>query len=253
MSKKTSSLEKGQIYFFYRPRVEEEDPQGKSDLQRLYMVLSPQGRKKFRLAVIGRKRMPDPGRSGRGRDWGFVDMVRDKASAIQDELGAENYTTKTRGERHLPAARPLGEGVYRIVRHEDHTHLVYALELPRKPGEVQDELNIEKEASYIISIKNPEKGSPKSVGLSKGQKADYPKQLQAQFRDRRFGDADPPSYLDHEGTEFILISAAEDVQEDLGLTLHPQKEDAHSADVFKELKIDRREMPTQPLFEGHWE
>ena len=35
---KIESLEKGDIYFFYRPRIEEERPQDISDVRRLYMV-----------------------------------------------------------------------------------------------------------------------------------------------------------------------------------------------------------------------
>ena len=63
------------------------------------------------------------------------------------------------------AARPVGEGKYAIVKHQNHAELAYILEMPKEPGEAQKELGIEKEASYIISVINPKKPAP--TGLSK--------------------------------------------------------------------------------------
>lgn len=250
---KVETLERGNIYFLYRPKVEEEDPESLSDVQRFYMVLSPEDSKKFRLAIVGRKRLPDPEKSGKAKNWGFVDMVRNSPDSIRDALKGEEYKTKTRGERHEPAARPMGEGVYRILRHGDHTHLAYALELPKKPKEVQKEAQIEDEASYIISIKNPEAGSPRAAGLSEERKAEYPKYLREQFQGRKFADADPPAFLDKEGTEFLLVSAAEDIEEELGVEMKTQKESVNSADIFKELRLDKNERPIKPLMEGKWD
>jgi hypothetical protein len=55
--------------------------------------------------------------------------------------------------------------------------------------------------------------------------------LQDRFRDRRFCEADSPDFLNYEGTEFVLISAAEDVSEELGIELHPEDESVISADI----------------------
>lgn len=247
------TLENGNIYFFYRPRVQEEDPEGKADIQRLYMVLNAESPKeRFRLSIIGRKKLQDPDQSGGAREWGFVDLVRKDPKTIREALGPETYTTKTRGERHDPAARPCGEGVYRILRHQDHTHLVYVLELPEKQSEVQQELGIAEEASYIISVKNPEKGAPRAAGLQKERQADYPKNLQEKFRERRFAEVDPADFLNHEGTEFVLVSASADIREELGIELDAEKESEYSADIFKELGIDKSQRPVEPLFEGEW-
>jgi hypothetical protein len=54
-------------------------------------------------------------------------------------------------------------------------HLSYALELPKRRGDVQKALRIPREASYAISIKNPDKGSPEYAGLQDEDKAEYPK------------------------------------------------------------------------------
>ena len=51
--------------------------------------------------------------------------------------------------RRGDAARPVGQGKYAIVKYRNHAELAYILELPKGPGEAQEELGIEKEASYI--------------------------------------------------------------------------------------------------------
>src|SRR5690606_27537612 len=117
---------------------------------------------------------------------------------IEKEFEGSSYRTKTRGERHEPPARPAGEGVYSLARHGDHTHLIYALELPKEPGEPQRQLRIEEEGSYIISVKNPEAPSPPRAGLSEDQKTDFPQKLQELFDGRKFLPVDPPDFLDHE-------------------------------------------------------
>lgn len=249
MSTEIQTLERGNIYFFYRPRVEVEEPAELADIQRLYMILSPAGKKRFRIAVIGRKKLPEPGAGGRQRFWGFVETVTGSQAAVKKEMAEKSYPTKTRGERQEPAARAAGEGVYRLLSHRDHSHLVYALELPRRPGEAQAELGIADQASYIISIKNPAKGSPAGAGLSGGQKAALPQTLQKLFGDRRFADVEP-RLLDHPGIEFLLISAAHDVSKELDITLDTDEETRYSADIFKELHLERSERTTRPLFEG---
>lgn len=251
-NKDSETLEQGDILFFYRPRVQKKQAKGRRDLQRFYMVLHPQDKDRFRLAIIGRKAMPDPSAKGKARMWGFVDTVRKNPESIRDELGGEEYKTKTRGTREVPTARPAGEGVYRIVRHDGHTHLAYMLELPKKPRGVQEELRIEKQASYVISIANPERPSPRPAGLRSGQQATYPQRLKKKFRGRKFSEADPPDFLNKQGAEFLLISAAEDVKKDLGIQLHPRDESKSSAEVFRHLKVDRSKRPTEPLFKGEW-
>lgn len=247
------TLEQGDIWFFYRPRVEEDDPESVGDVQRLFMVLNPDDRDRYRLAIIGRKRLPDPESHGRQRQWGFIDVVRRDPQSVVRELGPERYRTKTRGERHRPAARPAGEGRYRILRHGDHTHLVYALELPREPGPVQEDLRIQEDASYILTVANPERPSPETAGLRPSRQADFPQHLRERFRGRAFAEVDPPEFLDREGAEFVMVSAHEDVQDELGIRIDIEDEDARSAEIFRELHLDRERHPVAPLLEGKWD
>lgn len=242
------TLEKGDIYFFYRPRIEDYDLEGSSDIQRFYMVLSTGDR--YRLMVVGHKKLPKPEKSGGRQYWGFVHMVRRDAKSITDELGGTAYGTKTRGEWHLPAARPAGEGVYRILRHSDHTHLVFELELPEEPGEVRKALQLEKEASYIISVKNPEHGGPKTPGLSPDKKAEFPRKLMDVFHGRKFADVDPPEFLNHEGAEFVLVSASDNISRELSVEFDTEHESIGSAEIFQDLKMDRQNKPVEPLLKG---
>ncbi len=247
-----SVLERGNIYFFYRPRVEEQAARGLDDVQRLYVVLSPRGKASYRLIVIGEKRLPAVNGGGDRKAWAFVDKVGSRPEEVEDELDPKTYLTKTRGERHRPAARPAGEGVYAIVHHRGHTHLAYALELPAEPGEVQRALNIVKEGSYIVAVKNPTASSPPDTGLDETRKARFPKNLKARFRGRRFIPLDPPDFLDHEGAEILLVGARQRVTEELGLSLDPEQETEATAEIFNDLMMEKSLHPTTPLFEGKW-
>jgi hypothetical protein len=79
-----------------------------------------------------------------------------------------------------------------------------------KAGDVQRELVIKPEASYIVAVKNPEAPTPPGVGLPEEQEAEFPERTQEQFHGRRSMPAGP-QLLDHEGAELILIGADEDV------------------------------------------
>lgn len=246
-----NTIEGGNIFFVFQPKVEHEEAKSLADVQRFYVVLSPHGKKCYRRIVIGEKRLPEL-EDGDRKNWGFVDIVTGDPTAIEREFEESAYETKTRGKRHEPSARPLGEGVYSLVRHGNHTHLLYALELPEKPGEPQRRLRMEEEGSYIISVKNPQAPSPPRAGLAEDQKTRFPRELQELFDGRRFLPVDPPDFLDHEGAELLLIGAAEDISEELGIELHPEEETEQTAEIFRDLRLKKSEHPIEPLFQGLW-
>jgi hypothetical protein len=240
-------LERGDIFFLYRPAVGEEEPKSLVDVQRFFVVLKPDGRGLFRLLVVGRKRLPKP--DEHERFWGFVDRVEHSADALERGLRANEYQTMTRGRRHEPAARPAGEGVYAITLLNGQMHLSYALELPEHPSEVQRAFAIEPEASFALSVKNPEAGAPPGVGLSAEEKAELPENLQEEFGERRFEREDVRP-LDYPGTEFILVGARTDPERAYGLALPVQETDAAHADIFRELHLAKSQHPVKPLIEG---
>ena len=247
--RQTEVLEEGDIFFLYRPEVEKEEPSGLGDVQRFYLALRPQ-RGKVRLLVMGRKRLPDVERHE--RNWGFVDMVTDSAAKVEQELRATQYETKTRGKRHLPAARPVGEGVYAVTLQDGQMHLSYSLELPERPREVQQEFRIASQASYALSVKNPEAGQPRAAGLNEQAKVDYPDKLQETFRGRRFAREDM-RLLDYEGAEFILIGVHRDPEKADDIALDTENEDYAHADIVRRLRMVKSRHPITPLFEGKWE
>jgi hypothetical protein len=247
-------LERGDIYFAYRPKVGLEIARGFEDVARFYTILSRHGKRSYRLMIIGEKRLPAVSGGGDRKSWGFMEKVASRAEEVEDELDPEQYRTRTRGERKVPAARPAGEGIYALVRHGgEHTHLAYALELPAKPGEVQRALNIVEEGSYIISVKNPEAPSPPGMGLDAMRRATFPKHLQERFRGRRFIPVDPPEFLDYPGAEILLVGARQDVYAELGVKLDPEQESETTAEIFRDLKLERALHPLTPLFKGEWE
>lgn len=247
--RRTEVLEEGDIFFLYRPIVDKDDPHGLGDVQRFHIVLRPHGGGKARLLTVGRKRMPDVERHE--RNWGFVDAVTDSVRELEDGLREETYETKTRGEQRRPAARQAGEGVYAISLEDGQMHLSYALELPARPDEVQKTLRIAPEASYALSVKNPEKGQPKGAGLKPDQKVDYPKTLQEEFRDRRFAGEDV-HLLDYEGAEFIMVGARTDPEAEYGVELDTENEDYEHAEIIRKLRMVKSRHPVKPLFEGEW-
>lgn len=237
-------LERGNIYFLYRPKVNEEDPSSLSDVQRFFVVLSPDEGRAARLLVVGRKRLPATERHE--RSWGFVERTA-AAAEIAKELGEEAYETRTRGEQVEPAARPAGEGRYAVTLVDGQMHLAYVLELPRHPDDVQGAFGIAPEASFALSIKNPETASPPGAGLDEKQEADYPERLQKVFRGRRF-EREDIRLLDVEGAEFILVGARRDAEAAYRIDI----EDGRHPDVLRELRLDRSRHPVEPLFEGKW-
>ena len=107
----TRRLEQGSIAFFYRPRVETQHADELDDVQRVLLLLSPEGSPFERLIAVGRKRMPRSAQ--RDRFWGFVDLVLTPYD-MHAALGAQVYCTRTRGLRHLPAARAFADGTYEL-------------------------------------------------------------------------------------------------------------------------------------------
>ncbi len=245
------ALERGDLFFFYRPDVDEMAPSGLLDVRRFHLALRPSGRDEIRLITVGRKTLPNAGASG-GNHWAFVDRVFASPDDLKEYLGATTYETETSGERNLPEARPAGEGVYAIVRHDRDSVLAYVLELPEQLGEVQEAFGIEQEGRFIVSMKNPQGDSPPGLGLDDDRKVEFPAELEKLFGARKWHPADPPAFLDHEGAELILIGGRIPPDADLGIELAPEPEDEASSEIFRDLHLDKSDRTTKPLFEGSW-
>ena len=251
-------IENGDIFFFYRPKIDTEEVKDIEDVQRFYMVTCNDinKNKNYRLFMFGSKKMPEivEGKSGsEERNWALNILSSSNADEIHNELLLPTeYTTKTRGKRRLAAAQPAGEGKYSIIRHDSHTELAYILEIPEVPGSIQTEFEIKKEASYIVSVKNPEILIPGYDAFSKkDRKPNYPKHIKEKFGEKRWINVDDTEILDYENTQLLLIGARKrNVEEELGIEINEEKENKNSADMFKDLRIQKEEIPLQSFLKG---
>jgi hypothetical protein len=201
----TEILEQGDAYFFYRPRVSAAEASGLGDVQRFFLILKPDGDRRYRRLIVGRKRLPDPG--SHEREWAFVVEVTDDPAELRKEIEEE------------PRARPAGAARYVVADHGGHTHLAYALARAPDDARLQRDLNILPEASYVIAVRNPDAPASPGAGLPEHRRAQYPPELRERFAGRRFIPADPPALLDYPGAELVLIGAAEDASGELGIEL----------------------------------
>jgi len=205
-------LEKGIIYFFIRGRVGIDDPEQVGDIARSYMLLRPIDKDaklgdgpigdagNTRLLALPKKVLPV---SGKDRFMVFVEKSDASFKTIKDTfLEGSDYTTKTAGTRHTPAAKPAGEGVYAITTTGRESHLAYMLTLPEKPEDFQTDLGLREKGSFILSTKNPQYSGPAFAQLPEGP--DYPKEILDEFRSLRWLPTQP-KHLDYVNSQVLLI------------------------------------------------
>lgn len=219
LASEPETLERGEITFFYRPRVEEQNPGELDDIQRVLLVLAPESSAFQRAIAVGRKRLPRSAR--RERFWGFVDLVLTDYD-MNAALDAHVYGTKTRGLRHLPAARRFAAGAYEIATHDGHSHLRWEIDRIADDDPISHESVIELEADYILTVANPDPviwgmlETPDlqtqlfdDLELHVTLPAPFPPDLQQRFGDRRFTQLDTTEWLDHPGAELVFIGSGE--------------------------------------------
>lgn len=142
-------LETGDLQFFFQPKAQAADAeQFELGVQSLFAILSPASGVHRRLR-IGRKRMPT---SARERFWCRIERVGSLDRVLGGKLEAEYYSTKTRGERYQPAARPIAQGTYSLIGHDDHIHFTYEVE-PFGFEDAPDELAVPAEGDHLMLFK----------------------------------------------------------------------------------------------------
>lgn len=175
-------LEKGVIYFFVRGRVGVDDPAGVKDIARTYIILRPlpngaalkdgpiQDLKNNRLFALPKKVLP---KSHRDTFMTFVERANVSIDTLkEDVMKGSEYTTKTTGVRHSPPVTPVGEGVYAITTTGRASHLAYMLTIPRELGQVQHDLGLAEQGSFVVQVKNPKQKGPANASLPQGP--DFP-------------------------------------------------------------------------------
>lgn len=215
----SSILEKGIIYFFFRGRVGIDEPDSVADVARSYIVLRPLPKgaklgegpigdeKNNRLLALPKKVLP---KSPKDKFMTFVEKANMSMDEIKDVFASSDYATKTSGDRHSPAAAPVGEGVYAFTQTGRDTHLAYILTLPSEISDVQKDIGLRERGSYVTSAKNPEASGPASAALP--QKAEFPQDILDQFGGRGWMPLQP-KMLDYENAQFLIIGHGEDALE----------------------------------------
>lgn len=258
----TSILEKGLIYFFFRPRVDMGKISSSTDAQRSYIVLRPlpQGAKleddskaediPAHFLELPKKDLPQKG----DQFMAFVAQGKANTEDIRNRLASNTYSTKTRGERTTPAGRPMGEGVYCIANVQDTTHLAYILSTPTEMGEVQDAFGLHHQGSFIISVKNPQS---KSGGNQLPGNANFPEELQKEFGSRSWLPM-KPQHLDYDDCGLLFIGQKEEAADKIDEEVHEaltKLEDEDSAreslkQIFIDLGLSLKEHESKPLIDG---
>lgn len=213
-------LEAGSISFLYRPPSDEPHAPELNDIQRVLMLLSPAGAVYERVIAVGRKALPPP--AHHERFWGFVDLVLAPYD-MQMALGAQVYGTKTRGVRHLPAARAFASGSYDLASHGGQTHLRWHVDHHQEDDPAGPPIPIEIDGDYLVTVANPDPGAwgvlePPDIQTELFDELEvhvplpspFPPSLQQRFRNRRFIELDSPAWLDHPGAELVFLGAASD-------------------------------------------
>jgi hypothetical protein len=274
-------LEKGDIFFFYRPKAKVIDDgsggdvKSIEDIRRFFMVTATAANTeneqqqqfdgtnsktpkegespRYRLFVIGKKSLPEIRTTEARRSeryWSKVGGIFENPQELTGELLSDEF-------RKGDAARAVGEGKYAIVKHQDHAELAYVLEMPEEPGEAQRELGIEKEASYIVSIINPKVPVPAGYPSSE-EPPNYPESILKEFGENEnfISLARDLRFINFQNAQMILVGAREGrdvIQKEFGIDIKEEKETMHSADIFSKLKIEKDKVPTKPLIEGKFE
>ena len=213
----SSILEKGVIYFFFRARVNVEDPQDVKDIARSYMIMRPipldaklgdgpiGDTSNCRLLALPKKVLPQ---SGKDRFMTFVEKVHTGFADLKDSfMTGSDYATKTVGTSHSPAVTPVAEGIYAITSTGRESHLAYIITIPSELGEVQKDIGIRERGSFVTSVKNPTTPAPNNASLPQGP--DYPQELLDEFRGLRWKPLEP-KYLDYENAQFLIIGESFD-------------------------------------------
>ncbi|MCJ1378058.1 hypothetical protein MMC17_001154 [Xylographa soralifera] len=210
----SSILEKGIIYFFFRGRVNIDNPSNVDDLARSYLVLRPlpHGAKlgdgpigdegNNRILALPKKVLPV---SPQDRFMVFVEQAKSSMEDIKkNHLTSSDYATKTAGTRHTPAATPVAEGVYAITTTGRESHLAYIVTIPSELSEVQRDVGLSERGSFVTSIKNPQYPGPANTNLPQGP--EFPQELLDEFRSLRWMPLQP-KFLDYKNCQILLIGS----------------------------------------------
>jgi len=152
---------------------------------------------------------------------------------MSERVAASRELTVSIGTRHTPAVTPIGEGVYAISYSGEGsvtTHLSYMMTIPQEIGDVQKDIGLAEQGSFILSSKNPESSAP-SYALPANP--EYPKEILEEFGSRGWLST-KPHHLDYDNAAFLIIG------ESSGLD-HVEAKSQDEKDENKETPVEEME------------
>ncbi len=133
-------LEQGIVSFLAEARPGVVAPWRSADVERLFLVLAPGGRRPLRRLSVRRRRLPARARGQ--RFYAHVDRIASAPAGLTEDLRP----------RPAAGARVLAVGRYTLARHRDHVHLAYALSRACGRGPLARAVGIGQGASYVLCV-----------------------------------------------------------------------------------------------------
>ncbi|MBD3240053.1 MAG: hypothetical protein GF331_05665 [Chitinivibrionales bacterium] len=238
-------LEDGDLFFFYRPK--HDDPHGAGDIERLSIVMHPLGERCYRVIKLQSPTLPPEG-DPFGMITGEITEVTQKEELVKKQFDAINEQGRG-GMIHVhPAARVCAEGVYSFVPHGGRIYLVYLVELPNAPFNIQKELGIQRESAFLLGVYNPEYRDEEAAEESP---PDYSADIRKSFGEQRLMFGDVRAMLDYERTRIGLFGRNSEVARQHTADIGPEWERLDTADIFNKLHVRSERQPVSPLM-GVW-
>src|SRR4051812_26596179 len=105
MKKEINVLQSGNVYFFYWPRVGDNE----KEVRHFFVVLHPQNQEKYQLLMVGKKHLPA---TEKDNYLLFLEAIKKDKNELLQSLDKKRYTTATHGERMLSLSRCVGTGKF---------------------------------------------------------------------------------------------------------------------------------------------
>ncbi len=140
--------------------------------------------------------------------------------------------------------------------------------MPQEIGDAQKELGIQKEATYIITVINPNKPVPEGYPTAEAERPRYPEDIEKYLnnsQERFISLSQNLNLINYQNAQVVLIGAREGkdiIKQEIGLEIETAAEDEggdkenlllSSSDIFTKLKLRKEQVPIKPIIEGKFE
>ncbi len=191
-------LEQGAVSFLAVARRDAPDASGAADLDRLFVVLAPEGTRPLRRLAVQRRRLPDARR--RQRFFAHVDRISAAPARLTEDV-------RSADARRAPP-RVLAVGRYALARHSDHVHLAYALARACGRGPLASAVGIASGASFVLLVFRRSLPPPRRPGHGAAEAPLVPA---------------TPEALDVIGAEVALVAGGRPADARLGIPAGPDR------------------------------